>query len=80
MDLVAGVKRVVVIMDHSNKHGDSKLLQKCTLPLTGAAVVDRVITNMGIFDVADGGLKIIRLADNVTLENVKSMTEAKLLH
>ena len=79
MDLVAGVKRVVVIMDHSNKHGDSKLLKECTLPLTGKSVVDRVITNMGVFDVVSGGLKIVKLAAGVSLENVRDITEAKLI-
>jgi 3-oxoacid CoA-transferase subunit B len=79
MDLVAGVKRVVVIMDHSNKHGESKLLKDCTLPLTGKSVVDRVITNMGIFDVVAGGLKIVELAAGVSLDNVKVITEAKLI-
>ena len=79
MDLVAGVKRVVVIMDHSNKHGDSKLLRNCTLPLTGKSVVDRVITNMGVFDVVSGGLKIVEIAAGVSLNNVKEITEAKLI-
>ena len=79
MDLVAGVKRVVVIMDHSNKHGESKLLKDCTLPLTGKSVVDRDITNMGVFDVVSGGLKIIELAAGVSLDNVRDITEAKLI-
>lgn len=79
MDLVAGVKRVIVIMDHSNKHGKSKLLKECTLPLTGKSVVDRVITNMGVFDVVSGGLKIVELAAEVSLDNVRDITEAKLI-
>ena len=79
MDLVAGVKRVVVIMDHSNKHGESKLLKDCTLPLTGKSVVDRVITNMGVLDVVSGGLKIVELAAGVSLDNVRDITEAKLI-
>ena len=79
MDLVAGVKRVVVIMDHSNKHGESKLLKDCTLPLTGKSVVDRVVTNMGVFDVVTGGLKIVELAARVSLDNVKEITEATLI-
>ena len=54
MDLVAGVGRVVVVMDHTNKHGDSKVLKTCTLPLTGKSVVDRIITNLGVLDVVDG--------------------------
>ncbi len=79
MDLVAGVKRVIVIMDHSNKHGESKLLKDCTLPLTGKSVVDRVITNMGVFDVVGGGLKIVELVAGVSLDNVRDITEAKLI-
>ena len=65
MDLVAGVGRVVVVMDHTNKHGDSKLLKECTLPLTGTAVVNRIITNLGVLDVVDGGLKVVELAPGV---------------
>ena len=79
MDLVAGVGRVVVVMDHTNKKGESKLLKECTLPLTGKSVVDRIITNLGVFDVVEGGLKLIELADGVTEEEVKSSTEATLV-
>ncbi|GAA6211718.1 3-oxoacid CoA-transferase subunit B [Hyphomicrobiales bacterium 4NK60-0047b] len=79
MDLVAGVGRVVVVMDHTNKKGESKLLKSCTLPLTGKSVVDRVITNLGVFDVVEGGLKLIELADGVTEEEVKTSTEATLV-
>ncbi|MCB1370125.1 MAG: CoA transferase subunit B [Rhodobacteraceae bacterium] len=79
MDLVAGVKRVVVIMDHTSKHGESKLLKECTLPLTGKAVVDRVITNLGVFDVVSGGLKVAELANGVTLDEVGAATEATLV-
>ncbi len=79
MDLVAGVGRVVVVMDHTNKKGESKLLKECTLPLTGKSVVDRIITNLGVFDVVEGGLKLIELADGVTEEEVKNSTEATLV-
>jgi len=80
MDLVAGVKRVVVIMDHTNKKGEPKLLEDCTLPLTGTGVVDRIITNLGVFDVAeDGGLIVVELADGITLDNVRAATEAKVV-
>ncbi|MEP3477275.1 MAG: 3-oxoacid CoA-transferase subunit B [Hyphomicrobiales bacterium] len=79
MDLVAGVGRVVVVMDHTNKKGESKLLKSCTLPLTGKSVVDRIITNLGVFDVVEGGLKLIELADGVTEEEVKTSTEATLV-
>lgn len=79
MDLVAGVQRVVVTMDHANKRGESKLLKSCTLPLTGTGVVDRIITNLGVFDVVDGGLQVIELAPDVTLDEVKAVTEATLV-
>ncbi len=78
MDLVAGVGRVLVIMDHTNRAGESKLLKRCTLPLTGAGVVDRIITNLGVFDVVEGGLKIVELAPDVTEDEVRSKTEATL--
>lgn len=78
MDLVAGVKRVVVVMEHANKHGQSKVLKACTLPLTGRGVVDRIITDLAVFDVkADGsGLELIELADRITVDEVASKTEA----
>ncbi|MDF2234417.1 CoA transferase subunit B [Albimonas sp. CAU 1670] len=79
MDLVAGVNRVVVIMDHANKAGESKLLKECTLPLTGAGVVDRIITNLGVFDVVEGGLKVIELAEGVDMDEVRAKTEATLV-
>jgi 3-oxoacid CoA-transferase subunit B len=79
MDLVAGVKRVVVVMDHTSKHGESKVLHECTLPLTGKGVVDRVITNLGVFDVVEGGLKLVELADGVTEADARSATEATLV-
>jgi len=78
MDLVAGVKRVVVVMEHANKHGQSKVLKACTLPLTGTGVVSRIITDLCVFDVKpDGtGLELIELADGVTVEEVAAKTEA----
>ena len=79
MDLVAGVQRIVIIMDHANKAGESKLLKKCTLPLTGQGVVDRIITNLGVFDVVEGGLKVIELAPEVTIEEVLNKTEATIV-
>ncbi|WP_417261989.1 3-oxoacid CoA-transferase subunit B [Celeribacter sp.] len=79
MDLVAGVGRVVVVMDHTNKHGESKLLKSCTLPLTGQGVVDRVITNLGVLDVVEGGLKIVELADGVTEDELRKATEATIV-
>lgn len=79
MDLVAGVQRIVIIMDHANKAGESKLLKKCSLPLTGQGVVDRIITNLGVFDVVEGGLKVIELAPEVTMEEVRNKTEATIV-
>ncbi|WP_298937035.1 3-oxoacid CoA-transferase subunit B [uncultured Ruegeria sp.] len=79
MDLVAGVGRVIVVMDHTNKHGDSKVLSKCTLPLTGKGVVDRIITNLGVLDVVEGGLKIVELADGVSEDEMRAATEAKIV-
>ena len=79
MDLVAGVGRVVVIMDHANKKGDSKVLKECTLPLTGKSVVDRIITNLGVLDVTKGGLKIVELADGVSEDELRAATEATIL-
>ena len=79
MDLVAGVGRVVVITDHTSKHGDSKLIKECTLPLTGKGVVDRIITDLGVFDVVEGGLKIVELAPEVTEEQVRDATVATLV-
>ncbi|MGC6499954.1 MAG: CoA transferase subunit B [Henriciella sp.] len=79
MDLVAGVGRVVVITDHNNKTGQAKLLKACTLPLTGKAVVDRIITDLGVFDVASGGLKVVELAPDVSMDTVRQRTEAALV-
>ena len=80
MDLVAGVGRVVVVMDHTNKHGDSKVLKECTLPLTGKSVVDRIITNLGVLDVVEGGLKIVETAEGVTEDELRAATEATIVN
>jgi 3-oxoacid CoA-transferase subunit B len=79
MDLVAGVKRVVVVMDHTNKAGESKVLKQCTLPLTGTGVVNRIITNLGVLDVVEGGLRIIELADGVSEAEMRAATEATIV-
>jgi 3-oxoacid CoA-transferase subunit B len=83
MDLVAGVRRVVVVMSHASKAGESKLLKRCTLPLTGAACVDRVITDLGVFDVvgdkSGGGFKVVELAGGVSLDEVRAKTEGALV-
>jgi 3-oxoacid CoA-transferase subunit B/3-oxoadipate CoA-transferase beta subunit len=78
MDLVAGVRRVVVVMDHVEKTGAPKLLKACTLPLTGKAVVDLLITDLGVFriDRKGGGASLVELAPDVTVDEVRAKTEA----
>jgi 3-oxoacid CoA-transferase subunit B len=78
MDLVAGVKRVIAVMEHANKAGKSKILKACTLPLTGSRCIDMVITDLCVFDVdrKNGGLRLIELSPDVTLDDVKAKTEA----
>lgn len=81
MDLVAGVRRVIVTMEHTSKDGASKLLKECTLPLTGKRVVDMVISELGVFTVdkkGDGGVTLVELADGVTVDEVRAKTQAKL--
>jgi 3-oxoacid CoA-transferase subunit B len=77
MDLVAGARRVVVLMQHSSKHGESKVLDACTLPLTGIACVDMIITDMAVFDVAEDHLILKELAPGVTLADVEALTAAR---
>ncbi|ATQ56410.1 3-oxoacid CoA-transferase subunit B [Paracoccus yeei] len=79
MDLVAGVRRVVVVVDHTNKAGESKVLKACTLPLTGQGVVNRIVTNLGVLDVVEGGLKIVELADGVSEDEMRAATEATIV-
>ncbi|MGY6696876.1 MAG: CoA transferase subunit B [Roseinatronobacter sp.] len=80
MDLVAGVDRVIVVMDHTNKAGESKLLKSCTLPLTAQGVVKRIISNLGVLDVVEGGLKIIECAEGVTEDDIRAATEATIVN
>ena len=77
MDLVAGVGRVVVVMDHTEKSGAPKLLKRCTLPLTGAGVVDLLITDLGVFEIGAAGVTLTELAPGVTVEEIKAKTEAE---
>ena len=79
MDLVAGAKRIVVTMNHTDKSGASKLLPRCTLPLTGRGVVNRVITELAVVDVTPRGFALVEVAPGVTLEEVKAATAAPLL-
>ncbi len=76
MDLVAGVKRVIVVMDHVSKHGKPKVLENCTLPLTGARCVDLVITDLCVMQCGDEGLTLVELAPGVTLDEVRACTGA----
>ncbi|MBG9456829.1 succinyl-CoA:3-ketoacid-CoA transferase [Lysinibacillus sphaericus] len=76
MDLVVGAKRVVVVMEHVNKNGESKIKKRCELPLTGKGVVHRLITDLAVFDFTDEGMQLIELAEGVTLEEVKEKTTA----
>ncbi|HKS21169.1 MAG TPA: CoA transferase subunit B [Thermoanaerobaculia bacterium] len=79
MDLVASAKRLIVTMEHVTKKGEKKILERCSLPLTGVACVDRIITDYCVLDVTDNGLRLIELAPGVTAEQVQSMTEPKLI-
>jgi 3-oxoacid CoA-transferase subunit B len=78
MDLVAGVKKIVVVMEHTNKAGESKILKSCELPLTGAACVDMIISDLCVFTLERGkrGLALVELAPGVTLDEVRAKTQA----
>ena len=79
MDLVAGVQKVVVLMEHCAKDGSPKIVNQCTLPLTGKAVVNRIITDLGVMDVTVGGIKLIELAKGVSLEQIQAATGIDLI-
>ncbi|MFB4168329.1 3-oxoacid CoA-transferase subunit B [Virgibacillus sp. JSM 102003] len=79
MDIVHGAKKIVIIMDHVNKHGKPKILKACTLPLTGKGVVDRIITDRAVIDVTDAGLELIEVTNGWTVEEVIQSTEAELI-
>ena len=79
MDLVAGVQKVVVLMEHCAKDGTPKIVPQCSLPLTGQAVVNRIITELGVMDITEHGVDLIELAKAVTLEQIKAATGVKLI-
>lgn len=79
MDLVAGVQRVIVLMEQVNKHGDPKILDHCELPLTGKGVVNRIITELAVLDVTDKGLKLVELADNVSFDELQAKTPVTII-
>lgn len=79
MDLVHGAKKIIVIMEHTNKSGESKILKECSLPLTGQKVVNRIITDRAVMDVTDVGLKLIEVAKGYTIEDIIQSTEAELI-
>ncbi|MED4223715.1 CoA transferase subunit B [Neobacillus cucumis] len=78
MDLVHGAQKIVVIMEHVNKKGESKILKECTLPLTGKGVVNRIITERAVMDVTDSGLRLVEVASGYTVEDIVNSTEAPL--
>ena len=78
MDLVSGAKRIVVVMEHCSKSGESKVKRKCALPLTGVGVVSRIITDLAVVDVTPTGLELIERAPSVSVEHIKSVSEATL--
>lgn len=79
MDLVHGARKIIVIMDHLNKSGESKILKECSLPLTGKEVVNRIITDMAVMDVTNEGLQLVEVAEGYTVEDVLNATEANVI-
>ncbi|EAI5357256.1 3-oxoacid CoA-transferase subunit B [Campylobacter upsaliensis] len=77
MDLVSGAKKIIVVMEHTNKHGETKLKKECTLPLTGKAVVHKLITELGVFEFEGGEMFLVELMQGVSLEYIKAKTEAE---
>ena len=79
MDLVAGVQKVVVLMEHCAKDGSPKIVEQCALPLTGQGVVNRIISDLGVMDITPEGVKLIELAKDVSLEQIQAVTGVQLI-
>lgn len=79
MDLVAGVQRIIVLMEHVARNGDHKLLKECSLPLTGVGVVDRIITDLAVLDVTPDGLKLVEMAEGVSLQQLQEATGCAII-
>jgi len=79
MDLVASAENIIVAMMHTNKEGESKLLKRCTLPLTGVGCIKKVVTNLAVLEVTDKGFKLLERAPGVSIEDIKNATEGKLI-
>ena len=79
MDLVASAENIIVVMRHTNKAGESKLLKKCTLPLTGVGCVKKIVSDLGVFDVIPDGFKLLERAPGVSVDEIKSKTEGRLV-
>ena len=80
MDLVAGVQKVVVLMEHCAKDGTPKIVKQCSLPLTGKGVVHRIITDLGVMDVTEQGIELIELAEQVSFEDIQAVTGVRLIN
>ena len=79
MDLVASAENIIVAMMHTNRDGDSKLLKKCTLPLTGVGCVTKIVTNLAVLEVTQQGFKLLERAPGVSVEEIKKATEGRLV-
>jgi 3-oxoacid CoA-transferase subunit B len=79
MDLVHGAKRIIVIMDHVNKNGEPKILNACSLPLTGTGIVNRIITDRAVIDITENGLKLVEVAMGYSVEDIKAVTQPALI-
>src|SRR5699024_12705781 len=79
MDLVNGAKKIITIMDHTTKEGKPKILKECALPLTGAGVIDQIITQRAVINIIDDGLELVEIAEGFFFEDVKKSTETELI-